>query len=334
MKFNLETAILYIIKKKDFRKNFAIICFFLLLYLLFGVIRSYFASYMYFDGAEEKMSLAVMNFTPNNIYSFIGFPSVASFLAAFDICRLAWGEFEIYGIIASGVVVVSGLILSFPVGYFIYNSHNRILYKEQNLVSADSFSDCFKKGLFAILGCIINSVPVLIIAILTCKLFFGYFDRLIIDNPDLVWLYTQMRTTASYIILCVCAFVMFLYLSAAILPYIVDLKLSSFFKLKCIFGIIFKNPLEYLKYIGFSVLFNGIFACLIVVLNCIFNVFKELMPFSFNGVEGLIYGDDLFLLLLSIVLILISLPFAFFLFSIVSDIQAQFINYLTKKNDR
>ncbi len=334
MKFNLESALTYIFGQKNFCKKMTVVCSFLLLYLFLGIIRSYFTSYMYFDGIEERVSLSLLNFTPKNLYSFVGFPVVAPFLIGFDICQLMCYGFEFHKLLASGIIILAMLVLAFPVGFFIFNAHNRILYKKENLIAVRNFSNCFKKGFFAILGCVINSVPALIVSILACKSVYIYFDKLSADTPDLVWFFTQLRSLAVYVIVGIIAFIMFLYLSAAIIPYILDLNFSSFFKFKRILKIISESPAGYFKYVGFSILFNIIFVCLVIVFDSVFNLVKELNPVTLSGISGFIYGEDLLLFILSLVLLIVSLPFIFFVFSIITDIQAQFINYLTEKNDK
>lgn len=321
MKFDVKNATSYIFKDKKLGFKFLAVSLMILFFLFFGFIRSYFISYLYFDNLEERMYLAVSNFAPKSLYSFLAFPNILPYSITFDISQLSFGKMDLYRIGAIATLIVSFLAAAFPIGYFVQNSHNRILYNNIDLPELKYWKDFFKTGLKFIAGVFLVSLPLLIVNLALMQFIVSYCAAQADAYPDLAWLFMQARPFMVILSYLVISIILFFYLAVAVIPFLCSFKFNSFFKFRESFKMIFKNFKAYAKYTGFLILFNLILLVPVWLVAEFSKYQSEMMETSQLCVNLIGIG--------------ILLPLVFWVASTTSDFQSQFAkSYLEKKENK
>ena len=334
MKFNIKKAFTDIFQKK-FLKNMFVISSFILVFLVLGFFRSFCVSPIYYEDFIDRIYLASLNFTPSSLFSFLGFPSVSSYLVSFDIGQLSVYGFQIEKMHAILVIIFASLFLSVVIGYFILNSHNKIIcddedVEDKEIIKKNSILQYFKTGFLGLLGCIITAIPLLIINLILFKLIYQYFSNLQGEYYDLGWLFSRIKPFVVYFFTIIISIFVFLYETALLTIYSCTLRLSAFFNFKKAMKIIFCNFRVYAKYICFLGLVNILLGFMIYLANGVFSAIIELqlIKITIDIIGG---AENITALSLALILILILLPFVFITISFCSNLQSQFINHLVKK---
>ena len=334
MKFKIGQAIGYIFNDKKLLGKIFAISFLIVLAAIFFACKNFYISCLYFDNLSERISYTTNSFTPDLAIPFLGFPFCNIFTIFFDIAKIFIAGLSSFHLCAIGCILPVLVIISYIFGYYISNTHNRIFNNEYTLKG--NFIQYFKNGIKFLFGCLVLSLPLIIIGLFLYKEINPYLNGLNIKNENILWLVQYIKHGFSNLFLFLGAIILYLYLSCATIPFVCNFKLKSIFKFKDTFENIFRSFKSYTKYIVFLTLANFGLLFVIKLARTISDIMADFIPkvvYNTLSVQKYISNDDFNFFIVNLIAIVLISPVVFWIFSIISDIQAQYAIYLLETNE-
>ena len=308
MKYDFKRALTYMFKDKFF--IFKLLFLFLLVILYFIII-----AFRNPEFAEGVLTTASTQFV-------FASPISIPFYNVMDICQFLFHP--LLNIKKILIILAAFPFIGFIFAYIILNAHNRLINSEAKLPEIKKFFLYMKKGISLIFGTFIITFPIMLILILLRENSYSFVKYILGGNNDLGWFIqylTQMFLICLYLL---ALFPASIVISAALISYIQDLKLSSFVNLKAIKFICIDNFKIFFKYIFVTTLINIIF---IVVLTGF--IIESQLLVVFIDENFAVNSEDYVDMIASIFAFIII----FYNYFVVSDILAQTAKQIKDKKE-